>query len=114
MDKFNFHNNAGALILAAAERSGLLKEVAEFLHWHEKRDRFAEGDRASATCLACYLLDDLTEAFDDHTGLPVHIVEATYGEGVGMYSETSAGELKPFLLVPFQLPKSDGEVADAQ
>jgi hypothetical protein len=52
---FNFHDNAAALILAAAKQSGLLDEVAEALC-------FLDKDPTQSDCGACELLSDLGAA----------------------------------------------------
>jgi hypothetical protein len=58
-EKFNPHTSAAALIIKATERSGLLRSVAEFLHWQEQRGRY--GDGGGHECFTCELLDNLME-----------------------------------------------------
>jgi hypothetical protein len=58
----NFHANATTLIVVAPEQSGLLRTVAEVL-------RYSNTDHRNPTCLACGMLDELTEAFGEHIGI---------------------------------------------
>lgn len=84
------HTSARALILAAAEKSGLLRGVAEALAFAHKEGAPPFG------CGPCELLGELTEAFDDHTGLPARTVASTYGcasEAVFVPDD----EVRPFL-----------------
>jgi hypothetical protein len=55
--KTNFHDSAAALIVAAAERSGLLRDVAKVLHHYK-----VGGD---VGCLPCAVLVELTENFGE-------------------------------------------------
>jgi hypothetical protein len=86
----NRHINAIALIVAAAEKSGLLKEVAEVLCFDDQNPNPA-GD-----CRACELYERLAEAFDDHTGLAAGVLESFHGEGFTISPYTDA-ELAPYL-----------------
>ena len=65
------HHSARALIIAAAEKSGLLEEVAELL-W------FAEKHSPPMDCVVCELLRQLTEAFDNHVCLAGRVAEEMY------------------------------------
>ena len=100
--KFNFHNNAAALIIAAAERSGLLNIVANALYVSNEYTGSVSG------CFACNVLDELTEHFDEHFFLPN---SDFYGEGVVLPDYTDE-QLRSYLEVPFELPLSAEEVAD--
>ena len=84
------HTNAAALIVAAAWKSGLLKEVAEALCFFDKH-------QPPFDCAACGLYEKLAEAFDEHTGLTGIFIEGFYcSEGlvIGGYTEA---ELAPYL-----------------
>ena len=48
------------MILEAAERSGLLRDVAQFI-WFTQQLKEA----APASCVLCLLRDDLTEVFEE-------------------------------------------------
>jgi hypothetical protein len=98
-EKFDFHNNAAALIVAAAQRSGLRRDVANAL-------RCSQDVSRDGSCLACGVLDQLTENFGEHCGSPGYDF---YGEGFCVTQYTDA-ELESFLHVPFQLPMSVEEV----
>ena len=71
----DIHTNAKALIVKAAEKSGLLQEIAEFL-W------FTSRLKTGGRCLACELVDELAEAFDDDIVLPHVFAERVFGEGL--------------------------------
>jgi hypothetical protein len=86
------HNNAAALIIAAAEKSGLLRDVANALHYSSSSD--------NPVCLACGVFEELTEQFGEYCTLPGYDF---YGEGFCI-SEYSDEELRPYLYVPFALP----------
>jgi len=84
------HPTAAGLIIAAAEQSGLLREVAEAL-------RFIDTTPAPEVyCRTCWLRDQLAEAFDDHTCLPAVVLESFHGDGIGIGPYTDL-ELKPYL-----------------
>ena len=87
----DINTNAAALIVAAAEKSGLLKEVAEALCFIARHG----GDRSQVDAV----LNDLADAFDDHICGPAITLENLYGEGVevGPFAEN---ELAPFLQIP--------------
>ena len=72
----DIHTSAKQLVIKAAEQSGLLQEVAEFL-WFTSRLKMDDG-----RCLACELVDELAEAFDDHIVLPHVFAERVFGEGL--------------------------------
>ena len=72
----NYHDDPRELIIEAAERSGLLKEVA-YLIW------FAKQYGTAPRCPICELVDELTEAFDDHICTPGIVGEHVYGDGHG-------------------------------
>lgn len=93
----NFHNNAAALIIAAAKQSGLLRDVANALH----HNSVISG---GVDCLACGVLQELTEEFGEHCIAPGWDF---YGEGFCI-PEYSDEELRPYLQVPFALPKIAG------
>lgn len=96
---FNFHNNAAALIIAAAKKSGLLGEVAKALCFIDK------VPDPSFDCRACELLGDLADHFSeltDNTAVD-DFVGQFHGpscEGLPQYSEE---ELRPFFTVPFEV-----------
>lgn len=68
----DIHDSARALIIEAAEKSGLLEEVAGMLWWVSKLERSYRSHYG--TCPACFLLDDLTEAFEDLGSSPAFAV----------------------------------------
>jgi hypothetical protein len=88
----NYHTSAAAMVVAAAEKSGLLKEVAETLCFIDKNP----GGPEAVMCRACMIRDDLAEAFDDHVCLPAITLEGIYGDGFGLDPYTDA-ELAPYL-----------------
>ena len=96
MEKCNFHNNAAALIIAAAKKSGFLDSVAEALCFTAKNEN-PWGD-----CPACELLDDLADAFDDYICLPVITLEKFYGEGA-VNPDYTEEELRSYFSVPFEI-----------
>jgi hypothetical protein len=85
----NFHNNAARLIVMAAEKSGLLQEIAQALH-------FADKTPWNMDCFACALRDELIEAFDDHTCLAGIVLEGFFGDGFD-FQEASEEEIAPYL-----------------
>jgi hypothetical protein len=84
------HNNAAALIVVAAKKSGLLNEVAEALCFINKTSNIFD-------CRECEIYERLAEAFDEHTGLTVGVLESFHGPGVGVGPFT-ADELAPYLV----------------
>jgi hypothetical protein len=86
----NIHTSAKALILEAAEKSGLLREVAELLWFANKH---------SSPPLSRALLDRLTDAFDDHICLPAIVAEDLYGDGVDIspWRPSDVDEVDAFL-----------------
>jgi hypothetical protein len=88
----DIHTSAQALIIKAAEKSGLLREVAELL-WFANKHRHPSG-----RCAVCELLDQLTEAFDDHTAMAGAAAENIYGEGLAIWpSPDEEHEAEAFL-----------------
>jgi hypothetical protein len=86
----NFHTNAALLIITAAEKSGLLQEIAQVL-------RYADWTPPNGwDCLACALREELIEAFDEHTCLASIVLESFYGEGFFL-QEASEEEVAPYL-----------------
>ena len=74
----NFHTDPRELIVEAAERSGLLKEIAALIWFANKYGRPA------GRCPQCELLDELVDVFDDHFCTPGIVGERVYvGGGVG-------------------------------
>lgn len=71
----NFHVDPRELIVEAARRSGLLKEVANLI-W------FAEQQAAPTWCPICILLDELTDAFDAHIGMSDTVGGQVYVNGL--------------------------------
>jgi hypothetical protein len=93
----NFHTNAALLIVTAAEKSGLLQEIAQALHYADKThcDQ-PSGTVAREFCLACALREALIEAFDEHTCLASSVLESFHGEGF-VPREASEEEIAPYL-----------------
>jgi hypothetical protein len=88
----DIHDNAAALIVAAAKKSGLLEEVAEALCFIDKTPNSLDA----AGCRACELYERLAEAFDEHCCLAQGVLATFHGDGVDTGSFT-ADELKPYL-----------------
>jgi hypothetical protein len=102
-DKFDFHNNAAILIVAAAQRSRLLRDVANALRC--SRDI---PDGGAGLCLACGVLEELIENFGWHCGHPGYDF---YSEGFCV-TEYSGVELASYLHVPFALPKNPDDATE--
>ena len=83
------HNNAAALIVAAAEKAGLLREVAEALCFFDKS--------ANPLC-ACALRDEIVEQLDDLICTPALVMESFHGEGFSPRPPSDA-ELEPYLKI---------------
>jgi hypothetical protein len=84
--KANFHANAARLIVTAAEKSGLLQEIAQALRFVDQTHyEMPDGTVAREFCFACELRTALIEAFeiDDHASLVSNLLEAFHGEGFG-------------------------------
>lgn len=93
----NFHTSAAVLIVTAAEKSGLLKEVAQALRYVDKtRYDQPDGTVAREFCPTCALLEELVEAFDEHTCLAVNTLTRFYYESFNL-PEFSEEELAPYL-----------------
>jgi hypothetical protein len=84
----NFHT-AAALIVSAAEKSGLLDDVAEALLFIDKRP-IPEDDRAGA------IRDYFAGRFNEHICTPASIVEDFHGDGIAIGPFTK-DEIAPFL-----------------
>lgn len=94
--KANFHTNAAALIVTAAEKSGLLREIAETLRYIDKyQAHFPDGTVMREFSPTGELLDALVEAFDDHTALAINTLTSFYGESFN--PEASEEEIAPYL-----------------
>jgi hypothetical protein len=89
------HDNAAALIVAAAAKSGLLKEIGEALLFINKYPTL-NGDCCNCSCRACELYERLAEAFDVHCCLAQGVLASFHGDGVDLDSFT-ADELAPYL-----------------
>jgi hypothetical protein len=84
-----FHHTAAALIVAAAAKSGLLKEVAEVL-------RFIDTESLDPA-LIDKLREEFADAFDDHICLAGCVLENFFNmEGLNTPPYTDA-ELEPYL-----------------
>jgi hypothetical protein len=84
--------SAAALIVAAAEKSGLLREVAEALCFFDKH----RGDVIPCACDGPdALLDALADAFDDHICESAIVVESFFGEGIDVI--VNDAEVAPYL-----------------
>jgi hypothetical protein len=88
-----YHDNAAVLILAAAKRSGLLRDLANAL----RQSRDIPGDEK---CLACGVLDELTEEFGEECRDPGYDF---FCEGFCVTQYPDA-ELTPYLDIPWELP----------
>jgi hypothetical protein len=93
---FAYHTSAAGLVLCAAQQSGLLEAVAELLC---AKERFSEAGVDASGCLACELLQRLTDDFDEHIGVAELLWEEFFGEGVGI-PLCSKVELEPYLSKP--------------
>jgi hypothetical protein len=69
----DIHTNAKTLIIQAAEKSGLLREVAELLWFENKYGCPPLG------CAAAELLNRLADAFDDHICMAGVVAEQLHG-----------------------------------
>jgi hypothetical protein len=83
----DIHHSAKALLLEAAEKSGLLREVASLLWWADKLQH-APQEVKSGVCPACELLNQLTDAFDEHIAEPYTAAASALklSEGFGDYA----------------------------
>jgi hypothetical protein len=88
-NQHNYHKSTAGLIIAAAEKSGLLADVAEALC-------FAAKHPGAVECAACMILEKLADEFDAHVVTASCAIEDLYGEGVGIGSFTDA-DLAPYL-----------------
>ena len=85
MNTTDHHMSAAALILKAAEKSGLLKEVAEAI-WFADKHRTELTRYRAHVCIPCEVLRALTEAFDVHTCLAGLTCESVLGiEGLAVF-----------------------------
>jgi hypothetical protein len=83
------HQSAKALIIKAAEKSGLLEQVAELL-WFSSKAEVAMCC-SGGTCPPCELLQQLTEDFDEHTCTPGIVCGDTFlCEGLSISPEDKA------------------------
>lgn len=71
----NYHTDPRLLILEAAERSGLLREIAALI-W------FRERHGTAGRCPQCELLEELTDALGEHICEPAIVGERVYGNGL--------------------------------
>jgi hypothetical protein len=71
-----------------AEKSGLLKEVAEVLAFTNRNPNPSIG------CRECELLDQLADAFDDHTCLPALVIGQFHGGEIPPMTDV---EITPYL-----------------
>jgi hypothetical protein len=85
-------NNAAALIVAAAEKVGLLREVAEALCFFDK------SAYPLFACRACALRDEIAEQLDDLICTPALVMENFHGEGFSPAPPSDA-ELEPYLKI---------------
>jgi hypothetical protein len=69
---------AKTIIVEAAARSGLLREVAEALWFANKHGSHGSWERAAQR----ELVDQLAGAFDDHSSLPAICADNVFGEGL--------------------------------
>jgi hypothetical protein len=97
-DPKDYHTNAAALIIAAAETSGLLRDVAEALYFSNEHPDCCNGP----SCLACGVLDKLADDFGEHISVGYDF----YSEGFCLPSVSDA-ELAPFLGVV--MPNTNSE-----
>jgi hypothetical protein len=91
----NFHTNAAALIVAAAEKSGLLEAVAEALCFIKKHP-LPTGECCNGLCRACAIRDDLADRFDDHICSAPIVLESFHGGGIAVGPFTK-DEIAPHL-----------------
>jgi hypothetical protein len=73
------HQNAAALIIAAAMKSGLLDDVAQALCFAKQN-----GSNSVCHCIACEILETLAEDFDAHSAAASLVIESYWGEGTGI------------------------------
>jgi hypothetical protein len=107
--EISFHKNAAAMIVAAAEASGLLRQVANALRQNMEIAFADDRQNSSLTCLACGwggVLEELAENFGEYCSLPGYDF---YGEGFCV-TEYSDNELTLFLRLPYELPQNEIEM----
>ncbi len=92
-NQFNYHKSAVGLIVAAAEKSGLLEFVAEALCFVDKKQN------PSGDCPTCAILEKLADAFDAHCVDVALVIEEFWGGPVGIGPFTK-DELAPYLGTP--------------
>jgi hypothetical protein len=93
----NFHTSAALLIVTAAEKSGLLQEIAQALHYADKTHYDQPpGTVAREFCLGCTLLDAMTAALDEHRGEAVMTLEGFYDKDF-VFRDASEDEIAPYL-----------------
>jgi hypothetical protein len=93
----NFHTSAAMLIVTAAEKSGLLQEIAQALRYADKTHYdMPDGTVAREFCFACALREELIDAFDEHICLASIVLESFHGEGFVPH-EASEEEIAPYL-----------------
>ena len=90
MKNANFHTSAAALIVAAAQKSGLLADVAEALCIVSKHPSPTSG------CAACDILKRLADDFDEHVCTAGMLIEDRYGG----FPEVTGDEVAAFLGIP--------------
>lgn len=67
----NYHNSAAALIVTAAERSGLLRDVVQALRFADTGDGHVDSYLACRdNCLASAVLEELIDRFGDECRHP--------------------------------------------
>jgi hypothetical protein len=93
----DYHNNAKALVIEAAQRAGMLESIAEVLCWgaNTPPPHFAP-QRETAEMI----IDELFEIFDDHCVMPALVVEKLMAPMTGLES-FEIGPYTPEQLMPF-------------
>ena len=81
MTNNNYHNDARALLIKAAENSGFLKEIARLL-WFVEKHNLDACCNGPLSCAPCELVEELTFILDDHCCLPNIVAENCYGDGL--------------------------------
>jgi hypothetical protein len=93
----DYHTDPRALLIEAAERSGLLKEIAHLLWFVEKHN--LETCCNGGTCAPCELIAQLVEAFEEDVGsLPYILAEDIWGDGldVSPHNDAELAEFEAF------------------
>ena len=103
----DYHHDARALLLKAAEDSGFLEQIAALFFFIKKNELDDSHGYASRV-----LIVKLMEIFDDHIGLPGDVAEVIWSKGEGTIfpdiypGHADAAEFETFLTTQSLPPSS--------